>query len=98
MNSLGVLQLGDCLGYCRDVEEIGEVGVPGQSVALVAFYQDLYSGDSGNVRGQRLDQRNHTEFFDQDAGAVTVGEGGVEVDDGESGIDQVDVANFRSGA
>jgi hypothetical protein len=24
---LGVLQLGHCLGYCGDVEEIGEVGV-----------------------------------------------------------------------
>jgi hypothetical protein len=48
-NSLGVLELGYGLGYGGDVVEIGEVGVAGQGVALVAFYQNFHASDSGNV-------------------------------------------------
>ena len=86
--------MGDRLGYGGNVVEIGEVGVAGESVALFALYQNLYPRDSGDVGGERLDQRNHGELFDQHAGTVVVGEGCVEINDCEPGIDQVDVANF----
>ncbi len=38
------------------------------------------------------------KFFDEDAGAVSVGKGGVQVDDGDSGIDQKDAADVGAGA
>jgi len=58
-NSLRVLQLSYYLGYGGDFVEIGEVSVSGERVALPALYQNLCSGDAGNVCGQCLDQRDH---------------------------------------
>ena len=80
-----------------DVEEVGEIGVTGQGVALLAFDQDSHFQDARDVCGERLDERGDGEFFGENAGAVAVGEGGVDVDDGESGIDEVDAANVGAG-
>jgi len=44
-----------------------------------------------------LDERGDGEFFGENAGAMAVGERGIDVDDGESGIDEIDAANVRAG-
>jgi len=37
------------------------------------------------------------KFFDEHAGAVSVRESGVDVDDGEAGVDEVDTADVGAG-
>ena len=69
----------------------------GQGFALFAFDQDFHFQNAGDVRGERLDQRRDGEFFREHAGAVAVGESGVDVDDGEAGIDEIDAANVGAG-
>ena len=91
------LQLGGELIDGGDVVERGEVGVAGERVAFFAVHQNLHFQNAGRVGRDGVDQRGDREFLDQHAGAVSVGEGGVQVDDGDAGIDQVDAANVGAG-
>ncbi len=70
----------------------------GEGVAFFAVDQDLHFQNAWGVGRDGVDQRGDGQFFDQDAGAVSVGEGGVQVDDGDSGIDQKDAADVGAGA
>ncbi len=65
-----------------------------ESVALLAFHQNFHFQNSRYVGRESLDERRDGEFFGEDAGTVTVGEGGIDVDDGEAGVDEVDTANL----
>src|SRR5258706_3602023 len=65
----------------------------GQSLTFFTFHQNLHSKNAGEVGGERLDQGRYSQFFRQNAGAVAVGEGGIEVDDGQAGVDEVNAAD-----
>src|SRR6266403_4630131 len=67
----------------------------GESVARFAFDQDVHTLDSGNVHGQRLHHGVYGELLVENAGAVLVGERGIQIDDSSARIDQVDAANVR---
>lgn len=82
---------------CGDVEEVGQIGMARQGVALLAFHQNFYSQNAGYVGGERLYQRCDGELFGKDSGTVTVSEGGVDVNDREAGIDEINAANLRAG-
>jgi hypothetical protein len=45
-----------------------------------------------------VDERCHREFFDENTGAVSIGEGGVEIDDGDAGVNEENAADFRAHA
>ena len=79
----------------RHIERLGQVRVTRERVASLAFDQDVDPIYAGNVDGQRLDQRIYGELFAENAGAVLVGEGGIQIDDGGAGIDEVDAADVR---
>ena len=81
----------------QDVKEVGEIGVTGEGVTLFAFHQNFYFQNAGDIRGQRLDERRDREFLDQHARTVSIGKGGIDVDDSEAGIDQVNAANVGTG-
>ena len=68
----------------------------GEGVALPAFNQNFYFQDTGDVGRKGLNEGGDGEFFSQDARAVAVGKGSVNVDDGEARIDEVDAANVGS--
>src|SRR6266849_8264882 len=76
-------------------ERLSQVRVSGERVARLAFDQDVDPLDSRNVDGQRLHQRIYGELLAENAGAVLVGEGGIQIDDGRTRIDEVDAADVR---
>src|SRR5216684_5752590 len=74
------------------IERLGQVRVSGERVPRLAFDQDVHTLDSRNVDGQRLHQRVYGELLVENAGAVLVGERGIQIDDGRARIDQIDAA------
>ena len=44
-----------------------------------------------------MNERGDGEIFDKDSGAVAVGEGGVEIDDCDAGVDQENAADVGAG-
>ncbi len=70
----------------------------GQGFSCFAFDEDADSLDGWDVDGEGFDQGVDGELFAEDAGAVLVGEGGVEIDNGDSGIDEVDAADVGGGS
>src|SRR5208282_2291977 len=86
----GLLQSGD-------IEPVAEVGVAGQGIAGLALYEDIDALDAGYVDGQGFNEGVDGELFAENAGAVLVDEGGVEIDEGCSGIDEVDGADIGCG-
>ena len=66
-----------------------------ERVALLAFDQNLHLQNARNVGGERLNERGDCELLGEHAGAVPIGEGSVDVDDGEARVDKIDAANFR---
>ena len=66
----------------------------GEGVAFFSIDQNFHAQDSGNVFGECANQGGDSEFLFEYAGAVSVGERRIEVDDGEVCIDEVDGAKF----
>src|SRR5580658_5054789 len=89
------LQLGGELVDGGYVVEAGQVGVPGEGFALFAVDQNLYLQDAWDICRESVDERSDGEIFHQDSGAVAVGEGGVEIDDCDAGVDQKNAADVR---
>src|ERR1700693_3263483 len=77
------------------IERLGQVRMSGERVSRLTFDEDVHSLDSRNVDGERLHQRVYGELLVENAGAVLVGEGGIQIDDSCARIDQVDAANVR---
>jgi len=75
-----------------------EIGVAGEGVAFLAVDQNFYFQNAGSVGGDGVDQRRDGQILDQHAGAVRVGKGAVQVNDGDSGIDQKDTVDVGAGA
>ena len=61
----------------------------------LTFDEDVHSLDSRNVDGERLHQRIYGELLVENAGAMLVGERGIQIDDGGARINQVDAADVR---
>src|SRR5258707_3965731 len=83
------------LQNCEHIEWLGQVRVSGEGVPGFAFDEDVHTLDSRDVDGQRLHQRVYGKLLVENAGAVLVGERGIQIDDGCARIDQVDAANVR---
>src|ERR1700736_2569316 len=90
----GGLELEGELVYGRYVIEVGEIGVARQALTLFSVDQNFHFQNAGNVRGECMNQRGDGKFLDQNAGTVSIGKGGVEIDDREAGINQVHAANL----
>src|ERR1039458_3784248 len=67
----------------------------GERISRLALDQDVDPLDARNVAGQRLHQRIHGELLAENAGAMLVGEGSIQIDDGRARSDQVDGADVR---
>lgn len=65
-----------------------------ESLALFAIDQNSHLQDARRVGRDGVDERGDGEILHENSGAVTVGEGGVEVDDGDSRIDKEDASDF----
>src|SRR4051812_29999681 len=67
-----------------------------QSFSRIAFHQDLYAADTGNIGGQSLYQRIDGELLAQNVRAMLIGESAVDVNDSRARIDQENAANIGS--
>src|SRR5579884_3226622 len=76
---------------------LSQVGVASQGFALLAIDKNTHLRDAGNVGAQASYKRCNCEFFGQYAGAMRISEGGIKIDDYQSGIDQVDSPDLRTG-
>src|ERR1700736_783062 len=92
--SLRRCQLRRQLIHGGDVIKVGEIGVASESLALFAIYQDSHLQDAGRVRRNGVNERGDGEIFHENSRAVTVGESSIEVDDGDSGIDEEYAPHF----
>src|ERR1700716_798402 len=79
----------------KHIERLGQVCMSGERISCLTFDEDVHTLDSRNVDGQSLHQRVYGELLVENAGAVLVGKGGIQIDDGRAWIDQVDAANVR---
>ena len=77
------------------IERLAQVGMSGERISRLTLDQDVDPLYPRNVAGQRLHQRIHGELLAENAGAVLVGEGSIQIDDGRARIDQVDGADVR---
>jgi len=68
------------------IERVAQVGVSGERVARLAFDQNVDPLNARNVT-PRVPQRIHGELLAENPGAVLVGKGGIQIDDGRVGID-----------
>src|SRR5580698_11475760 len=93
--STRVLELERDLRKGCNIEKVRQVQMAGQGIALLAVYQNLGPCNSRNVGRERLHQRSHRQFFHQYSGTVAVRESRVEINDGQPGIDQVNVSYLR---
>jgi hypothetical protein len=71
-----------------------EVGVAGERFAFFSIDQNLHAQDSRNVFGECANQGGDAEFLFEYAGAVSVGERRIQVDNGEICIDKINGAKL----
>ena len=69
-----------------------------QAVTLFSVDQNFHFQNAGNVGGECTNQRGDGKFLDQNAGTVSIGKGGIKIDDREAGINQVHAANLGANA
>jgi len=69
------------------IERVAQVGVSGERVARLAFDQNVDPLNARNVDAEGFHQRIHGELLAENPGAVLVGKGGIQIDDGRVGID-----------
>src|SRR5208283_2470876 len=75
------------------IERLGQVGVSRERVARLALDQNVDPLYPRDVNGQCLHQRIHGELLAENAGAMLVGEGSIQINDGRARSDQVDGAD-----